>query len=241
MNIKKWAIVGTALGVFILSMASFQGCNAIKSKSCAEWVAKIDDYTICKEEIDKEYDLVLETYAKMQMVSKEKLLELVNDDNAVKQNRMLIQLRKENFVERYINEYLIYQEALRQKIHEKPKVQIMLKHQEKSVISQAYLEETLQKDITVSQEKVQEYYMNYKKRDPRVARLPIQQALQQIRHMLTERKKQMEVQKKVQEMREKFKIERNKIFSSNNDDTSETKDQKDNKNDKTDVKEPDKK
>lgn len=190
-----------------------QACNPTQQKDCKEWVAKIDDEVICKAEVERQYDLFLENVAKMQRVDKQKLLARINDDSEVKKNPMLMQFRKQNFVDNYIDEYIVYKEAKKQGYHKKDDVQTMLQRQRRNIISQAYLEENIDTQNPVTDQEVEEYYKEYRKKNPRIARLPIQKAMKQIRYQLAKRKKQMQLKKMMQEIRDKYKITQNKEAS----------------------------
>jgi hypothetical protein len=190
-----------------------QACNPSQQKDCKEWVAKIDDDVICKAEVEKQYDLFLDNVAKMQRMDKKDLLSRINNDSEVKKNPMLLQFRKQNFVDNYIDEYIVYKEAKKQGYHKKDDVQTMLKRQRRNIISQAYLQDNMDNEKPVTDKQVEEYYKEYRKKDPRIARLPIQKAMKQIRYMLTKRKQQMQLKKMMQEIRDKYKINQNKKVS----------------------------
>ncbi len=201
--------------------------------SCKDWVAKIDEEVICQSQIDAEYNAVISTYAKMQGLDKDKFIELINNDKFAQSQPMLIQMRKTNFTQRFINEYLFYREALKNNVDKDPAVQAIINYQTKSVISQHFQESSLQKDIVISDEDAQKFYIKNKDKIPGLRQLPITEALDRVKRYLGEQKKQIELQKRVQEMRDKFKIEMNKNVSPNPEtpDTKKSNDEK--KPDKT--------
>lgn len=230
----------SSIAIILGAAALLFSCNMKGGGNCTDWVAKIDNDVICKSQIDAEYNAVVDTYAKMQGLDREKFIELVNDDRFVKAQPMLLQLRKNNFTQRYINEYLFYREALKNNIDEDPAVKAIINYQKKSVISQHFLESTLKKDITVSDEEAQAFYKKNRDKIPALRQLPINQALDRVKRYLGEQKKQIELQKKVQEMRDKFKIEINKDLADNSSEPSDKKDEsssekkEDKKNEKKD-------
>lgn len=196
--------------IMILNTIIFTAGCGFMGPTCKDWVAKIDNETICRSQIDSEYNVIIETYAKMQGMTPEKFQEMINDDSSVKNQPMLIQLRKKNFVSRYVNEYLFYREALKNGVQDNPKVKAMMLYQKKSYISQHFLESSLKKDISVSDEEIEKFYRKNKNKISSLRQLPIGEAFKRVRSYLSEQKKQKALQQKVQEMRDKFKIEINK-------------------------------
>lgn len=79
-------------------------------------------------------------------------------------SKRITQKQRINFVKQWIDTEILYQEALRQKIHEEKPIKKRLEQQEKELLGAEVISRNLQKNRkeTISEESILNYYENYK-------------------------------------------------------------------------------
>lgn len=186
-------------------MISAANLPAKEQKPCSDWVAQIDNEYICKKDVLAEHNAVLKIYAAMQGYSLNQFKKLLRKDAFIKQNPMLLQLREKYFITRYINEYLVYKEALKKNIHKRKDVQSIIKYQTKSVVTQRYLDLN-SPDIKVSEQEARQFYEANVDNFPSLRNISKKDAVRKVKKYLIDTKKKEVLQKLIEEARNLYII-----------------------------------
>ena len=163
-----------------------------KTSKLGDWVAKIDNTTITLNEFEREFNV--HVYS---LPIDEKQKDLYQNDT----------INKKKFLINLINEYLIYQKALRKGYDKRKDVQDLIKAVERRAIIQVYLNEKIEPKLQdIPDEQIESIYNQNKKL---FAGVDIDVARQQIKMQLLQRQYNDYLNELVDELKGEAKVIRN--------------------------------
>lgn len=163
-----------------------------KTSKPGDWVAKIDNKTITLNEFEREFNV--HVYS---LPIDEKQKGLYQNDT----------INKKKFLINLINEYLIYQKALRKGYDKRKDVQDLIKAVERRAIIQVYLNEKIEPKLQdIPDEQIESIYNQNKKL---FAGVDIDVARQQIKMQLLQRQYNDYLNELVDELKGEAKVIRN--------------------------------
>jgi len=163
-----------------------------KTSKPGDWVAKIDNKTITLNEFEREFNV--HVYS---LPIDEKQKGLYESDT----------INKKKFLINLINEYLIYQKALRKGYDKRKDVQDLIKAVERRAIIQVYLNEMIETKLqAIPDEQIDSIYNQNKKL---FAGVDIDVARQQIKMQLLQRQYNDYLNELVDELKGEAKVIRN--------------------------------
>lgn len=163
-----------------------------KTSKSGDWVAKIDNKTVTLNEFEREFNV--HVYS---LPIDEKQKGLYRNDT----------INKKKFLINLINEYLIYQKALRKGYDKRKDVQDLIKAVERRAIIQVYLNEKIEPKLQdIPDEQIESIYNQNKKL---FAGVDIDVARQQIKMQLLQRQYNDYLNELVDELKGEAKVIRN--------------------------------
>lgn len=187
---KKHVSTAAAVSVAVLA---FLFCGNKSYFSGGDWVAKINDDKITINMLNAYY------YAQQKQIysatTNEEIDKMANDPDAVDKNPTL---NKEEFLENYIRQRLVYNKAIEEGMMNDQEVQAHIEMATEAVVVAQYVKNKYKTEIKISPEEIAEAYA--KNRD-RFKGVPIEQAEQYIQQNIF----QQELQKKLRELVESLK------------------------------------
>ncbi len=163
-----------------------------KTSKSGDWVAKIDNKTVTLNEFEREFNVHV-----YPLPIDEKQKGLYQNDT----------INKKKFLINLINEYLIYQKALRKGYDKRKDVQDLIKAVERRAIIQVYLNEKIEPKLQdIPDEQIESIYNQNKKL---FAGVDIDVARQQIKMQLLQRQYNDYLNELVDELKGEAKVIRN--------------------------------
>ncbi|MCU0821221.1 MAG: SurA N-terminal domain-containing protein, partial [Spirochaetes bacterium] len=138
MKVKRFLSTAAAVTVSILFLIS---CGSNSDLAGGDWVAKINDDEITINMLNAYY------YAQQKQIyniSNEEIDKLVNDPNAINENPTL---DKEEFLENYIRQRLVYNKAIKEGMLNDPEVKAHIEMAKEAVVVAQYVKNKFKQEF----------------------------------------------------------------------------------------------
>ena len=196
---KGKTIISLAAAVSI-AVFCLISCGNKSNLAGGDWVAKINDDEITINMLNAYY------YAQQKQIynmTNEEIDKLVNDPDAVDKNPTL---NKEEFLENYLRQRLVYNKAVKEGMLDDPEVQAHIEMAKEAVVVAQYVKTKFKSEIKISQEDIAD---SYSKNRDKFKGVPIEQAEQYIQQNLYQQKLQMKLRDLVDSLKEQSIISKN--------------------------------
>ena len=196
---KGKRIISLAVAVTI-AVFGLISCGNKSDLAGGDWVAKINDDEITINMLNAYY------YAQQKQiynVSNEEIDKLSKDPDAVEKNPTL---NKEEFLENYLRQRLVYNKAVKEGMLNDTEVQAHIEMAKEAVVVAQYVKTKFKSEINISQEEIAEAYS---KNNDKFKGVPIEQAEQYIQQNLYQQRLQMKLRDLVDSLKEQSIISKN--------------------------------